>query len=744
MPTIAVIVSKAQFEPELKKRSLGLGTVWPVDRYTSQHPSLEALREEGSQLMLFTVRPPNEQLWLVGVLDQPVPQRGAWVAATNQRPIEDLSELRPRISFANGATLSSKPGVLGMALQTPRALSAETVALLSGQRAKTKATRGAEPGPAPTAPEGSVVDEGREWLALWRATKSPRVANLIDALPAPARPPLITGRSAPALAEWKEVEARRDPDDLPRLLATLEQAHSADVTARLKALAKRDDPRVVTRLLAALNEPPFTSQGSRPWWQQVFSMLVASKDPRVGLAFAELGPRYRSIVDTQMGDWASDELSALASTFVAGGRPLTDSERAKVEARELRLFGERRADPAAPTRANKADLDALWEAIVAHVDDDGPRQVFADALLQAGDARGEFITLQLERAGGRATPERLVRERELWVQKGHEFALPLAQVAEFSYSEEPLSREMTFERGFCSAITLQEGSRRFAQLATQPAWGTVKRIAGLATVTQTAINAFLDGPWSRNVLDLSLPARVVDGLRRPHAFTTLALDGHPKNPWQHLPALQSLTIEAPPARFFTGAPASLTDIVLEGAGEAPFDPTPLLSLPSLRSLDLSALSPKPEQLQGLPPLTRLMIQGTFASLLPFLKAVPSLRTVRCSVHSRDEMKFDRTFEKVLAQPGLQVLELCRRVGTLLLHFVRTPTGFRLEAHDWVGLDDLVGLAKRMASFGITQLSVHPARPERDPDLDVDDWQALLAKTWKEVTVISPYTARRST
>lgn len=225
----------------------------------------------------------------------------------------------------------------------------------------------------------------------------------------------------------------------------------------------------------------------------------------------------------------------------------------------------------------------------------------------------------------------------------------------------------------------------------------------------------------------------------------------PRSHWMVTPRTPAAPASAPVTHHRSAARAVLHGRTCEPhrhcarrGWRAPFDPTPLLSLPSLRSLDLSALSPKPEQLQGLPPLTRLMIQGTFASLLPFLKAVPSLRTVRCSVHSRDEMKFDRTFEKVLAQPGLQVLELCRRVGTLLLHFVRTPTGFRLEAHDWVGLDDLVGLAKRMASFGITQLSVHPARPEPDPDLDVDDWQALLAKTWKEVTVISPYTARRST
>lgn len=53
---------------------------------------------------------------------------------------------------------------------------------------------------------------------------------------------------------------------------------------------------------------------------------------------------------------------------------------------------------------------ALWEAVYDDPDNDAPRLVLADALIQRGDPRGEFINLQLRTAGGeKPAPE----EKEL-------------------------------------------------------------------------------------------------------------------------------------------------------------------------------------------------------------------------------------------------------------------------------------------------------------------------------------------
>jgi uncharacterized protein (TIGR02996 family) len=56
--------------------------------------------------------------------------------------------------------------------------------------------------------------------------------------------------------------------------------------------------------------------------------------------------------------------------------------------------------------------DALLADIVANPDDDAPRRVYADALLERGDPYGEFINVQLDLAGdGLARAERIRRRR---------------------------------------------------------------------------------------------------------------------------------------------------------------------------------------------------------------------------------------------------------------------------------------------------------------------------------------------
>ena len=42
-------------------------------------------------------------------------------------------------------------------------------------------------------------------------------------------------------------------------------------------------------------------------------------------------------------------------------------------------------------------IDALYAAVFAAPADDGPRLVLADALQEAGDPRGEFLSLALDR-----------------------------------------------------------------------------------------------------------------------------------------------------------------------------------------------------------------------------------------------------------------------------------------------------------------------------------------------------------
>lgn len=165
------IVSKAQFEKELGKAGRE-GHVHPTELYRSQHASLRPL-SEGGALFLVTVRPPDEKLWLVAVLESPTSGDEGWSAAKNVVPITDVSSLKSRLKFSSGTGITAKPGALGMSLQTPRVLREEDVALLRGASSPPSRTPPREVPSEPTAPKprraktDAMVDDER--LATLRA-----------------------------------------------------------------------------------------------------------------------------------------------------------------------------------------------------------------------------------------------------------------------------------------------------------------------------------------------------------------------------------------------------------------------------------------------------------------------------------------------------------------------------------------------------------------------------------------------
>ena len=131
MADILAIVSRAIFEKDARKNGklLGLGDVWPLDRYNSSTKALERLKQAPSgRIFLVTVRP-DEELWLVGVIEKPSFSGTSWVSPKkNDHPITDVSRLRKTIRFESGKGMSQDKGTLGMSLQTPRALTQADVA----------------------------------------------------------------------------------------------------------------------------------------------------------------------------------------------------------------------------------------------------------------------------------------------------------------------------------------------------------------------------------------------------------------------------------------------------------------------------------------------------------------------------------------------------------------------------------------------------------------------------------------
>jgi uncharacterized protein (TIGR02996 family) len=93
----------------------------------------------------------------VGILEQLSQEGGAWVAkSANAAPVADITGLVDKLRFTTGKGITTKPGALGMSLQTPRSLTEEDAALLraaAGQSEEAKA-------PSPAAKTGAGAGLG--------------------------------------------------------------------------------------------------------------------------------------------------------------------------------------------------------------------------------------------------------------------------------------------------------------------------------------------------------------------------------------------------------------------------------------------------------------------------------------------------------------------------------------------------------------------------------------------------------
>jgi uncharacterized protein (TIGR02996 family) len=113
--------------------------------------------------------------------------------------------------------------------------------------------------------------------------------------------------------------------------------------------------------------------------------------------------------------------------------------------------------------------DDLLAAIYEHPDDDAPRLVYADALQERGDPRGELIALQIRLATEAGQPAMRVRERELLREHGDDWLGALSPIALPPFA---------FERGFLAMITIDGRKHELVErLAGDPSWATIRRVA---------------------------------------------------------------------------------------------------------------------------------------------------------------------------------------------------------------------------------------------------------------------------
>jgi uncharacterized protein (TIGR02996 family) len=313
-------------------------------------------------------------------------------------------------------------------------------------------------------------------LAAWRETHAPELAVLVER----AASAFTTAEPLPTKAQKARVEAwlararTREPYEARWLLEELrplvEARKGSIVAACLDELVTIKDDPSLTLAACALLALPGGAVAFGTWGKvltRTFKLLANSCDARAipqlealaavtpsreghtesALEFVrERSPAlFATLRSVQVQALSTDELAVVAECSSALDRPLPAA-----------------ASEASPT----GSADALFEAVLAAPDDDQARAVWADALQEAGDPRGELIALQLAGAANekaaKSAQKLIAKHWRTWVG-----ALAPAIVA----------TSVEFERGLLDACTTDVRRKSVATaIFDHPHWASIRRI----------------------------------------------------------------------------------------------------------------------------------------------------------------------------------------------------------------------------------------------------------------------------
>lgn len=331
-------------------------------------------------------------------------------------------------------------------------------------------------------------------VLAWQLSREPWLGDLIDRwilAVAPERPPVGSATST-LHQSWLERSAARQSADLSHLFEAIARGTSDKVHERVQSLSEWPPNPFIARVLAGWTlEHPFGKPG-RPTLELAFSVLARIKDPRVAAILEQAVSTPVETLD-RIGRKNWQALQALAKTsreWAALRQPVSVTEREGLE-------------PAPPARR---DHRALFASIHAAPDDLDARQVLADALLEEGDARGEFISIQLERAR-RGSTRVGAREKELLAQYGVAWLGPLA----------PLFRSWAFERGFFVGGVLADWNQ---QTANDGAWQLVEWL-DVSRATVSTLNLMAVTPRLRRLNGGDVSGVLAAGAAGPLALVEL-------------------------------------------------------------------------------------------------------------------------------------------------------------------------------------------------------------------------------
>ncbi|MBL8722291.1 MAG: TIGR02996 domain-containing protein [Myxococcales bacterium] len=331
---------------------------------------------------------------------------------------------------------------------------------------------------------GDVDEALRALLEAWRATRSPRVAEVIDRVSVEVtakRPFVANGGVAQRTAAVVAALGREDPLELGALLAQPWPGRWQDAEILLDALcAQPADPRIAASLARLIDTAPYDSYRTGDFYRRLLLQLQHLADARVVPLLESARQRPRSRYFAQVANAIGSTITHLQGQVVA---PLSTEETEDLSALEGRFAGER-----ARQSASRRSEEELLAAIAATPDDLALRQVYADFLVERGDPRGEHIALGLLRHAGRDTPATRRKEEAIAKKHGARWIGALDQVLA------PEGR--VFDCGFLVEATLQLAARKgrlpeqVPEALRDPALGSVRRLH-LGTSFHTAEHAKL-------------------------------------------------------------------------------------------------------------------------------------------------------------------------------------------------------------------------------------------------------------
>lgn len=307
----------------------------------------------------------------------------------------------------------------------------------------------------------------QQLLTQWRAARHPSTSELIqrigDGLEVSVlRLPAKKADAARALL----AALKSEPPFL--LSARLRQAESFARTTTsslvwplFEALAKLPaDPRIATlatRLLVGDVEVPLTSKLTR----RLLDCVEAHGDDSHYRAL-ELGFPLNLLEDGLAGRTVRMLQRGLSQR--PAGPELPSAERKRLAATKWEV-------PSAPV-----GVGSLYAPVWAAPRERGPRQVLADQLLERGDPRGEFISLQLAHASSK-------RQRTLLKKHGREWLGALVDVVDLK------DQPPVFKDGFVTEVSVRGVKpAQFLLAADAPEWATVRRVRrGLQRITRAMV-----------------------------------------------------------------------------------------------------------------------------------------------------------------------------------------------------------------------------------------------------------------